>query len=75
MPLDQLRAVLDELADADVLDGGRRAGLEYPVWSTVHGLAVLTAHGPLRDLPKAAARHLEQLTHAYIEDALARAAK
>jgi hypothetical protein len=28
MPLDQLRAVLDELADAGVLDRRRRAGIE-----------------------------------------------
>ena len=41
MPLDQLRAVLDELADAGVLDRRRRPGIEYPIWSTVHGLAVL----------------------------------
>ena len=39
MPLDQLRAVLDELADAGVLDRRRRAGIEYPIWSTVHGFA------------------------------------
>src|SRR5215470_15140116 len=54
MPLDQLRAVLDELAGAGVLSRRRRAGLEYPIWSTVHGLAVLTGQGPLRGLPGAA---------------------
>src|SRR5215831_6232363 len=42
MPLDQLRAALDELVDAGVLDRRRRDGIEYPIWSTVHGLAVLT---------------------------------
>src|SRR5215469_13510217 len=51
LPLDQLRAVLDELADAGVLDRRRRVGIEYPIWSTVHGLAVLTGQGPLRELP------------------------
>lgn len=71
MPLDQLRAVLDELADAGALDAGRRDGLEYPVWSTVHGLAVLTVQGPLRDLPRATAHQLDELTHAFIEGALA----
>ena len=71
MPLDQLRAVLDELADAGVLSRRRRAGLEYPIWSTVHGLAVLTGQGPLRELPDATRRHLEKLTSAFISEALA----
>ena len=70
-PLDQLRAVLDEVADAGVLDRRRRAGLEYPIWSTVHGLAVLTGQGPLRELPDATRRHLEKLTSAFIGEALA----
>ena len=67
LPLDQLRAVLDELADAGVLSRQRRAGLEYPIWSTVHGLAVLTGQGPLRDIPDATRRHLEKLLGAFIE--------
>jgi AcrR family transcriptional regulator len=71
MPLDQLRAVLDELADAGVLSRRRRPGLEYPIWSTVHGLAVLTGQGPLRELPDASRRHLEKLTSAFIGEALA----
>jgi AcrR family transcriptional regulator len=71
MPLDQLRAVLDELADAGVLDRQRRPGIEYPIWSTVHGLAVLTGQGPLRDVPDATRHHLEKLTRAFIEAALA----
>ena len=44
-PLGQLRAVLDELLDAGVLSRPRRDGLEYPIWSAVHGLAVLTGRG------------------------------
>jgi hypothetical protein len=71
MPLDQLRAVLDELADAGVLDRRRRPGIEYPIWSAVHGLAVLTGQGPLRDVPDATRHHLEKLTRAFIEAALA----
>ena len=70
MPLDQLRAVLDELADAGMLDRRRRDGIEYPIWSTVHGLAVLTGQGPLRELPDATRRHLEKLTSAFIGEAL-----
>ncbi len=70
-PLGQLRAVLDELVDAGVLDRRRRDGIEYPIWSTVHGFAVLTGQGPLRHVPEAARRHLEQLTFGFITDALA----
>jgi AcrR family transcriptional regulator len=65
-PLGQLRAVLDELVDAGVLDPQRREGIEYPVWSAVHGLAVLAGEGPLRDAPDATRRHIEELTLAFI---------
>jgi AcrR family transcriptional regulator len=71
MPLDQLRAVLDELADAGVLHPQRREGIEFPIWSMVHGLAVLTGQGPLRDVPDATRHHLEQLMRAFIEGGLA----
>jgi AcrR family transcriptional regulator len=71
LPLDQLRAVLDELADAGVLNRRRRAGIEYPIWSTVHGLAVLTGQGPLRDVPAATRHHLEEVTRAFIDAGLA----
>jgi AcrR family transcriptional regulator len=70
MPLDQLRAALDELVDAGVLDRRRRDGIEYPIWSTVHGLAVLTGQGPLREVPDATRRHFEKLTFAFIEQTL-----
>jgi AcrR family transcriptional regulator len=71
MPLGQLRAALDELVDAGVLHPQRRPGIEYPIWSTVHGLAVLTGQGPLRDVPGAARHRLEKLTGAFIEGGLA----
>jgi AcrR family transcriptional regulator len=70
MPLDQLRAALDELVDAGVLDRRRRDGVEYPIWSAVHGLAVLTGQGPLREVPDAARQRLEKLTFTFIEDGL-----
>ena len=70
MPLDQLRAALDELVDAGVLSRRRRAGIEYPIWSTVHGLAVLTGRGPLRDVPDATRHRLEEATRAFIDEAL-----
>jgi AcrR family transcriptional regulator len=70
-PLGQLRAALDELVDAGVVDQRRREGIEYPVWSAVHGTAVLAGQGPLRDLPDATRRHLEQLTLTFIGESLA----
>ncbi|HEV2258250.1 MAG TPA: TetR/AcrR family transcriptional regulator [Streptosporangiaceae bacterium] len=70
MPLDYLRAALDELVDAGVLSPGRREGLEYPIWSTVHGLAVLAGPGPLRDVPGATRDHLELLTLGFINESL-----
>jgi AcrR family transcriptional regulator len=69
-PLNQLRTVLDELVDAGVLDRQRRDGIEYPIWSTVHGLAVLSGPGPLRVVPEAVRRHLEELTLTFIREAL-----
>ena len=69
-PLGQLRAALDELVDAGVVDKRRRAGLEYPIWSTVHGLAVLTGEGPLRDVPDATRRQLDERVSAFIADGL-----
>ena len=70
-PLGQLRAALDELVAAGVIDERRRAGLEYPIWSTVHGLAVLTGQGPLRDTPDATRHHLGDLTLTFIDEGLA----
>ncbi len=69
-PLGQLRAALDELVDAGLLDRTRRDGIEYPIWSMVHGLAVLTTRGPLRDVPEASRRRIEQLASSFIESAL-----
>jgi AcrR family transcriptional regulator len=70
-PLGQLRTVLDELVDAGVLRRQRRDGIEYPIWSAVHGLAVLTGQGPLRDIPGAARQHLDELTLTFIGEGLA----
>ena len=70
MPLGQLRAVLDELVDAGVLDQRRREGIEFPIWSTVHGLAVLVGQGPLRDVDHATRAKLEGLSSTFIESAL-----
>jgi AcrR family transcriptional regulator len=69
-PLGQLRTVLDELVEAGVLSRQRRDGIEYPIWSAVHGLAVLTGPGPLRDVPEATRHHLEELTFTFIGEGL-----
>ena len=69
-PLGQLRAALDELVDAGVLDPRRRAGIEFPVWSTVHGLAVLAGQGPLRDAPDAIRQHLTERTLTFIDQSV-----
>ena len=70
-PLGHLRAALDELVDAGVLAPRRRDGIEYPIWSAVHGLAVLSGQGPLRDVPDAARQHLEELILTFIDEGLA----
>jgi AcrR family transcriptional regulator len=70
-PLGHLRAGLDELVEAGVLAPQRRDGIEYPIWSAVHGLAVLTGPGPLRDVPDAVRQHLEELTLTFIDEGLA----
>jgi AcrR family transcriptional regulator len=69
-PRGQVLTVLDELVDAGVLNRQRREGIEYPIWSAVHGLAMLVGPGPLRDLPDAAKQHLEKLTLDFIGRAL-----
>jgi AcrR family transcriptional regulator len=69
-PLDHLRAALDELVDAGVLSPRRRDGIEFPIWSTVHGLAVLTGQGPLRDVGGATRHHLDELTLTFIDSGL-----
>jgi AcrR family transcriptional regulator len=70
-PLDHLRAALDELVDAGLLDRRRRDGIEYPIWSVVHGLAVLAGQGPLRDLDDTKRRRIERHVASFIESALA----
>ena len=70
-PLGQLRDALDELVVAGVLRPERRDGIEYPIWSTVHGLAMLAGSGPLRDVPDATLHRLEELTFAFIGESLA----
>ena len=70
-PLGHLRTALDELVDAGVVQRRRRQGIEYPIWSAVHGLAVLAGQGPLRDVPDATRHLLEELTFTFIDEGLA----
>jgi hypothetical protein len=70
-PLGQLRTALDELVDAGVLARQRRDGIEYPIWSVMHGLAVLVGQGPLRDVPVATRDRLDALTFDFIDQGLA----
>jgi AcrR family transcriptional regulator len=69
-PLGQLRAALDELVVAGLLDPARREGIEYPVWSTVHGLAVLTEEGPLRGSAEADLQAVTDRVFGFIADNL-----
>ena len=62
--------MLDELVDAGMLPRPRRAGIEYPIWSTVHGLAVLTTQGPLRDVPRSPAATSRSFTSSFIGSGL-----
>jgi AcrR family transcriptional regulator len=70
-PFDLLKAALDELVEAGILEPARRPTVEYPTWSTVHGLAVLF-RGPLRYLPDRDKGRLEAQTLAFIEASLSR---
>lgn len=70
-PLGHLRAALDELVNVGVLDGRRRHGIEYPIWSAVHGLAVLTGEGPLREVSARNRHQLEELIFIFIDRSLA----
>ncbi|MEU4194448.1 TetR/AcrR family transcriptional regulator [Kribbella sp. NPDC026611] len=69
-PLGLLRTALDNLVTAGVITPTRRKDLEFPIWSTVHGLATLTTHGPLRALSPTQLRHIESQTWDYIGNSL-----
>jgi AcrR family transcriptional regulator len=68
-PLSHLRAALDDLVQAGILDPARRPNVEYPTWATVHGLAMLL-RGPLSSLSDREKAHLETATLAFIRASL-----
>jgi AcrR family transcriptional regulator len=64
-PLDHLQAALDNLVAAGILAPDRRPGIEFPIWASVHGLAVLL-RGPLGSLPEGEQARLETQMLAFI---------
>ena len=64
-PLHLLQASLDNLVSAGILGSARRPDIEYPIWASVHGLAVLL-RGPLRSLPERDIVRLEGQMLAFI---------
>jgi AcrR family transcriptional regulator len=64
-PLDHLEAALDNLVSAGILASDRRPKIEYPIWASVHGLAVLL-RGPLQPLPERDKTRLETEMLAFI---------
>jgi AcrR family transcriptional regulator len=68
-PFDHLKAALDDLVQAGLLEPALRPEVAYPTWATVHGLAVLF-RGPLRPLSDREKTRLENQTLAFIESSL-----
>jgi AcrR family transcriptional regulator len=68
-PLDLLQAGLDDLVRAGILESARRPNLEYPIWASVHGLAVLL-RGPLGSLPEPEKQRLEDQMLAFVAAAV-----
>jgi AcrR family transcriptional regulator len=65
-PFQLLGTALDELVTAGVLPAERRPDAEYPIWSCLHGLAVLTTRGPLREMPEQFVRHVRDQVFGFI---------
>jgi AcrR family transcriptional regulator len=68
-PLDLLQSALDDLVSAGSLAAARRPNIEYPIWASVHGLAVLL-RGPLQSLPEREHDRLAGQMLAFIEAAV-----
>ena len=66
MPFQLLGSALDELVAAGALPAERRPDAEYPVWASVHGMAVLLTRGPLREMPEQFVRHVGDQLFAFI---------
>lgn len=68
-PLDLLQQALDDVAGAGIMSPDRRPAVEYPIWASVHGLAVLL-RGPLQQLPEREKQRLEAQMLAFIGAAI-----
>jgi len=68
-PFDHLKAALDDLVTAGLLEPARRPNVEYPTWAAVHGLAVLF-RGPLRPLTEREKKRLGSQLFAFVEASL-----
>ena len=64
-PFDHLQSALDNLVEAGVMTPARRPDIEYPIWASVHGLAVLL-RGLLSSLPERDKTRLEAQVLAFI---------
>ena len=69
-PFQLLSTALDELVQAGLLPVQQRPDAEYLAWSAVHGLAMLVLEGPLRRLPRAQVRRIEQRLVNMVEQGL-----
>ena len=70
-PLGQLRAALDELVDAGVLARSAATASSTRSGPRCTGWPCSPGQGPLRDVPEATRRRLEELTFAFIGEGLA----
>jgi len=68
-PFDHLQSALNNLVEAGVLAPKRRPVIEYPVWATVHGMAMLL-RGPLDAETDADKRALEAQALGFIGSAV-----
>jgi len=71
-PFQLLNDALDELEAASILPGVRRPGIEYSVWASLHGMAVLLTRGPLRTLASASKNDLTRSLDHFILRAVSR---
>lgn len=74
MPFNHLRTALRNLVRAGVLAPERRPVIEYPVWATVHGMAMLL-RGPLDSLADSDKQALEAQALDFIGSAVAGAGR
>lgn len=64
-PFDHLQSALDHLVEAGILAADRRPNIAYPIWASVHGLAMLF-RGPLAPLSEPDKIRLERQVLSFI---------